>query len=63
MALGLAHGRTVFIVYCVQLTAVTSAMLMAGNDILLFLMMFFFVGVPVRWALANRSINSDPASR
>jgi UDP-GlcNAc:undecaprenyl-phosphate/decaprenyl-phosphate GlcNAc-1-phosphate transferase len=63
MTLGLGHGRIVFILYCVQLTAVTSAMLMAGNDILLFLMMLLLVGVPVRWALANRSVNSDPASR
>jgi hypothetical protein len=38
-------------------------MLMAGNDIVLFLMMLLLVGVPVRWALANRSVNSDPASR
>ena len=63
MALGLTHGRTVFILYCVQLTAVTSAILMAYNDILFFFMMFLLVSVPVRWALANRSADSDTAPR
>lgn len=62
MALGLTHGRTVLILYCLQLTAIISAMLMAYNDISFFFMMFLLVSIPVRWALAYRSVNSDTAS-